>query len=580
MSGMGAATTELPGTPQWTPQKALCALRYHTKLVFHLLEKLDLPFGCLQELRLGCKRRRPVSSLAGGSGCWRASPWGAVYLAIEPCCCLWKQISESRPDDGGGDRSPFTFGCLSFQEVDLVAEVEVHVCAALRHLARASEQEAQAARVARMGPGASRGRVGFEAATARCFLDEGPECELSSTGSGADDCTSAKSGAEVRPTSKKGSIDDVASPAASTRAGNDGSESGRDGCDSSSSGTGYGPAFAACFERLVQVAWAFYLRVQLLGALLRGDALESATWSVRFLGLAEPWGLRRVQELALHTLEFTVEMLQTSKGLEVANTDDAWKGLREACIAYLGAPVIPRFESRLKRSVSSMSDLGLRPQKSRKSVYSTAGESMNGDLDIAGDLEKTLLSLLGDCGVGVQGTTATTGTSAPRQFDGSGRGLGAFRAADQHHAAFRKTLVEATSGHCEGICQLDPLWPTLAGAEAAAKMRVHSSWPPERHRHMLEVLSSMPLILWRPSQLVSEAPAPASPPEARLRRGLANCSIEPEALDEGSDNDTVRNGLAVDDVMLDLDRRAVSRAAAAYNKQGSFGLCCSGHHAV
>merc|ERR1719440_1503318 len=100
MSDIAFARPHLSVSAGWTPQKALCALRYHTKLVFHLLEKLDLPFACLQELRLGCKRRRPLSSLAekpGSAGSWRASPWGAVYLAIEPRCALWKQISDSSP---------------------------------------------------------------------------------------------------------------------------------------------------------------------------------------------------------------------------------------------------------------------------------------------------------------------------------------------------------------------------------------------------------------------------------------------------------------------------------------------------
>jgi hypothetical protein len=485
--------------------------------------------------------------------------------------------------------SHLTFGCLSGHEADLIAEVEVHVCAALRHLARASEQEAAAARAARLGPGASRGRVGFEVPSLTCNLDEGSGCELSSAGSGGEESSPSRRlcGNDERSTSNKVAANDSPTPTGSTRAG--GSESAFDGGDSSASGTAHGPAFAVCFERLVEVAWAFYLRVQLLNSLLRGDALESAAWSVRFLGLAEPWGLRRVQELALHGLELTVDILQVAQGQKAIEfLDSAWHGLREACVAYLGAPVIPRLDARLKRSVSTLTDLGLQRKSTRESKVSMESAATTCQTVSGGDteepesatasnvvnlLEQTLEKLLGPDGNGIGGAT---GASPPRQFDEKGRGLRAFRASDSLHTAFRRALVEAAAGHPDGKCHLDPQNPALLGAEVAALFNVDKSWSKERLSQLREVISTMPLALSR--QLVeqvaeasaSESPGVLPPKDVSHPAGLEHWDLEPGGLDEGSDEG--RDGLLfLDEVTLDVESqsRLGSKSACSQFFQGA-----------
>jgi len=498
-----------------------------------------------------------------------------------------------------------TFGCLSSMEADLIAEVEVHVCAALRHLARASEQEAAAARAARMGPGASRGRVGFEAMSNlvgdTMGVDECSGCELSSTGSGCEELPTAQHN-EYRCQFKVDTdtaADDMGdpSPVASTRAGNDGSESGGDWCESSTSGAGMGPAFAACLERLIEVTWAFLLRVQLIDAVLRGDVLQSAAWSVRFLGLAEPWGLRRVQELTLHALELLADDPETLKLDSDAALDTAWDCLREACAAYLGAPIIPRFEARLKRSVERLAKLGLRrPRSSGCSGDSGSNGSgspnatslQGGQQSVRWEaaLEKTLSALLepdGGAGAGSQG--ADSGR-APRQFDGSGRGLRAFRSADRLYASFRRALVEATAGHPDGCCHLDARTPVLVGAEAAALLSARGPWSDQKRRQLSEVLGCIPL------QLLPSATLQVQPPGSAPAPHSIACShsigLEPGGLDDASDEGCPAaaglegGGILLEDVQLDVEKLLAPRRTAGLPgtpkdaAQDPWGLCCSG----
>eukprot|EP00439_Symbiodinium_sp_Y106_P084265 s85_g25.t1 len=45
-----------PAEQAQVPEKAVCAIRFHVRLVSLLLEKLDLPYAQLQELRVSCRR--------------------------------------------------------------------------------------------------------------------------------------------------------------------------------------------------------------------------------------------------------------------------------------------------------------------------------------------------------------------------------------------------------------------------------------------------------------------------------------------------------------------------------------------
>lgn len=441
-----------------------------------------------------------------------------------------------------------------------------------------------------------------------CVNDEGSVYELSSSGGEDLPPQRRRNNSDDRPRSKKPALDESLpagsaqkkvviddSLTTSTRVGNDESESCWDCGDSSASGTAHGHAFAACFERLIEVVWAFYLRAQLLNALLRGDALESASWSVRFLGLAEPWGLRRVQELTLHGLELTSEILQGGIGQEAEmsrqSLDGAWHQLREACVAYLGAPIIPRLDARLKRSVSSLSELGLRPSSSfhNPGPDSTIDEPVPsrvcGDTDetiaakdVVGKLEKKLASLLGPGG---HGSPGGIGASPPRQFDEKGRGLRAFRSSDAVHTAFRRAFVEAAAGHPDGKCQLDPRHAVIQGAEVATMLGKEPAWSTEGFGQLREVLSSTPLSLPDAGSDSKEADARIGVSPLPSRGGdMHRYEIQVERLEHASDegqDDANIDGLNLEEVMLDVRRSEsqMSKGGQRHRRHQDSILCCS-----
>lgn len=282
--------------------------------------------------------------------------------------------------------------------------------------------------------------------------------------------------------------------------------------------------------------------------------MQSAIWAVRFLGLAEPWGLRRAQELVLHALELMVEhpagmATVPDKGRE--SLPESWSCLREACMTYLAAPIIPRFEGRLKKSVSGLIDLGLRSVP--------PGGGADGATPLSGDqcqvaLEKTLSLLLGPEG----GEDNSGGARPRREFDGSGKGLGGLRAGDGVHGALRRVLAEAALGHLEVGCRLPARRAVLAGAQAIAEHGSGGAWPEEQRRHLLEVLSSVP-----------EVPSPC---DGLVEGRYAVASSQALSL-------SLLGGILLDDVRLGISREespegekhVVTRAA-----QDPWRFCCSG----
>lgn len=122
---------------RWDGQQALCAVRYHTKLVQLLLEKLDLPFHRLQELRFSIARHADLGS-PSSSKLGHASSAKPRRELLQ--CPLWSDVWASVLEPCEAGSSQAGVACLSQEEVELVTEIELHLCAALRQLCRAGRQ--------------------------------------------------------------------------------------------------------------------------------------------------------------------------------------------------------------------------------------------------------------------------------------------------------------------------------------------------------------------------------------------------------------------------------------------------------
>lgn len=437
-----------PPVPEsaWTVEKALRALKYHTKVLQHLLEKLDLPFLHVQELRLALRRPRRRACIRGEAR-WRTASWGAIYLAVEAKCAVWRHIRKSaamgRPEGTAHaghvkDEEAWTFGCLNSAEAELLSEVEVHLCAALRHLSRASQL------------------VAASSATVE-HLGTGP--------------MSKDNGQVADPNSKSADYSEFSCSTCE--------DFNSDAYSSSDESTRHSPpdveqlsdrraarlaeVLHESFRRLTETMWVFLLRAEICDALLRGDVLQAAAWALRFLGIAEPWGLRKVQDLALNTLELANEYLSNSAIPTDGSTSYAWGSLRASCEVYLGAPIIPRFEVRFRQIVSRLADLGLRTTSPTER------------------LESSLRALL-----------EPREADMPRKFDGSGAILEAFRWNDDVYTAFHQAVALSAATHLDGCCQMEPCGAVLAGVE------VVSSFGARRH-DLLEVVSCVPETLPLPA---------------------------------------------------------------------------------
>lgn len=403
------------GETSWTLQNAQRAARYHTKLLLHVLERLDLPLAHLQELRLAATRvnRRRVARLPH-SGHWRSSPWGALYLSLENRCPVWKDLSDAvlnaRDTDLKVDR-PFTSSCMSSSEADLIHEAETHLCAALRHLSA----------------------IASALAAVRSFRESGGfhEFELG------------------------GKVD-------SARLCSECSDIGAVSLE-----------FDRSFEELLDVAWPFFLRTQLTNALLEGDILQAAAWAVQFLGVAEPWGLRRVQELTSLGLELAAEHLSVRSSSITQDSgceSNAWSLLRGACAAYLTVPIIPRYETRLRRTVSRLVELGL-CRTSGNAVESCSHSALTRSLDVLLKPEQQL--------------------SSSRDFDASGAALASFRDVDALYVGFRQELAKAAVEHLDSRCKLDVRKAALAGIEAISSCAVGGAMSKSRRLQLEESVSSV-----------------------------------------------------------------------------------------
>lgn len=503
-------------------ERALRALEYHRRLLLLVLERLDLPLALLAEFRLGCARRRPGprtlaegggdSEPGGGAARWRRSPWGPVHLAAAPRCLAWRRVWGRGPEDGPGEgatrvgagaRRPAraAFSSCTAEEALLSREAEVHVCASLRHLARArelrtTELQSRRAEAYAVEPGHGQRRQ--------------PGCSPQGEASDGTLVVAA-------PVESEEAEDRLAAPE---------SEGGQEEAAMPSDGEGdAADPFAAPCRALADAAWAFFLRERLVDAALRGDALASAAWALRLLGVAGPWNRRRLQEAVILALEILAEHPSGApqghcdggggSAEAGASAPRALDLFQYACAAYLEAPVIPRFKARLSRALERLRSLGL------FGAHPDAEEA--GSARAAG-VARAVAIAMGEAGAG----------ATPHQFDESGQGLESFRAADEVHTAFARALArEALDDHAAGRCSLDAQGLSIASAEAAMELGGGASWPEDERSDLLDTASSVPQL-------------------ARPARNLADMEVAEFADSLGLSVTDLAPGIGLDDVRLDV----------------------------
>merc|ERR1719215_2290580 len=166
------------------------------------------------------------------------------------------------------------------------------------------------------------------------------------------------------------------------------------------------------------------------------------------LGLKGPWKEKVVQFFVAIVLELAAEVSAGPPNRQVldyrdgrGSTQQPWDPqsaqlFREACAVYVGAPVIPRFAARLRKSLSRLREQGiLRAPDGCK----------------APALEQALASFLGE------GPHADTNAGQkPHDLGGGNARLEAYRERDALHHAFRNAVAsKAVLEHFNGSCFLD-----------------------------------------------------------------------------------------------------------------------------
>ena len=366
---------------EWLPDRAICAVKLHTRLVALLLQKLELPH--LEELR-----RREVRVEARCSKTWQVAASGGLYQRVVLECPLWQRIWP-----GNEDPKMVSVFVLTTREIRILEELEIHVSAALMHLGHASSHLHEVGKLF-----SSDLRQREAALSDREVKDDGNEEAISEVES------------EVEP-------------------------------DTPDTGGGLAARFAQCLDNLSKVLWAFHVHVQLSHAAFQGDVPLLAVWSLRLLGLAEPWPLRRLHDFTLSVLELVLsegqEMHAESKHL-----------LQEASSVYLAVPVIPRMQGRMRSCLRGLRSL--LPQLA--SELRRLEEAESSDFD-------------------------------------AGAGFDRFLERDSWHQIFQKSFRKAVVGRVDRSCTQNVRH--LAGVQALCEAPLARTPWPESQR-LLEVLASVP----------------------------------------------------------------------------------------
>lgn len=511
-----------------------------------------------------------------------------------------------------------------------MSEFEAHVCAALRHLARAAAQEAATAE-ARRGVGASRGQVHFESLTCPGVVcnttnDGGSPRPGSRSGSASsaesedtyfskesagsitdgfvslatarlensDDALLPRTGGSMRREGPHGKTEEpgksaaAAAAAAVLEAGHGvpagnyavyGTEAPQATAARSKESLQLGSAFQPFLHQLLELVWAFFLRARLVDALLRGDAMLAAGWSMRLLGVGvgvgqvgSRWSLMRLQELLVHLLELTVESPGGCKASGAAGSGlVALQLFHDACRFYLQVPIIPRYKARVRRCISSLTNLGILglsgpsngPASPRTLVPAPPAGLAVSAVAAMDDDDRTTTTPSGRSIVRRRRTLeevlsafldpAVDESAAGGGFSHVEKNLEIVRKEDAVHEAARRALADAAISHgLKGRCLLDCGSLVIVGAEAASLMQGN------------QVLGR------RLSAVLPSVPEPIGMDPAKLRAptlGFAGSEDIAELAnildDDSSEEWPNMASIGVEDVMFDFaaERRATKEGS-------------------
>eukprot|EP00435_Cladocopium_sp_Y103_P074739 s50_g50.t2 len=225
-------------------------------------------------------------------------------------------------------------------------------------------------------------------------------------------------------------------------------------------------------------------------AVFLGDVFRLAHWSLRLLGLSQPWPLRRrpgavtLHDFALSSLELLLEQGEDLEGSRAA----AKTWLTESCSFYLGVPVIPRMQSRMRNCLHAL-------RRGNWFSSSVLDELLNLETDSS-------------------------------DFDATGSNLQAFRAEDPMHSSFQRLIREAVIGRVDRSCHLDCRQQGLK-AQCSAPLNC-SAWTKSRRcQLLLEVLNSVPQEpRQRVLQLLDEETPDERAMQSEIQRQLSNRNPE------------------------------------------------------
>lgn len=368
-------------------------------------------------------------------------------------------------DSCSSQHDGFVFECLSSEEAQVFQEIEMHVCACLRHLSQSLENDLDPSTT-----GVSKGSL--------CFQGMRPLC-----------------------------LDDDSDP------DNDIVSDTQSSIKSESCNNPFPPEFTACFEQLCTLTWTVFLRAQLVHALLGGDLTAAAAWAVRFVGAPEPWGLRETQELALQVLE-AASTFECKRAVPSSSRTSLF--LQETVLNYLDAPIIPRYRRRLSSCLSCFLDQGFfRPSETYielsatdrfqskqssglnseagsqcglpPSQVSTRSGTEDGCASEPGQLCFTQKAF--SCGIDI--LIARLGNQdLPQSLEDVSKELSSLKRNDSLFSGWRVSCIALATGHV-AACHLNPRKCLLAEAQGVIA-NSGTSWKLETARSLVNAIASTP----------------------------------------------------------------------------------------
>eukprot|EP00933_Yihiella_yeosuensis_P063347 TRINITY_DN66466_c0_g1_i1.p1 TRINITY_DN66466_c0_g1~~TRINITY_DN66466_c0_g1_i1.p1 ORF type:complete len:546 (+),score=84.21 TRINITY_DN66466_c0_g1_i1:66-1640(+) len=482
------------------PERTLCALTFHSKLVALLLEKLDLPLLQLQELRLARSRQRrqpsDVKLLAqGNKSDWQVSASGGLYLTKQLRSPIWQRLWDtSRYWQSEAESGFARTSCFSREEAQLINEVEMQISCALRQIGHTTALNNQVLKL-----------------FTQVDTPSSPSA-VKSTVTNPDEARLPENDITNSSAEQKQEVLDIDGEVAKDK-------------------SFFLTTFRSVEDKLCEASWAFFLHSQVVTAALNGDVVLLAAWSLRMLGLAGPWSLRRLHEFVVSCLELLVEFPQDAHGTTPFSVGSQL--FLDSCAAYLATPVIPRLQARLRKCVSTLRERGLLRQEVSPSVDG---------------LQNAISSLLGE---------GPEGSQAAAEFDGTGKNSKPFRDADPLFVDFKRTLRKSV------VDRLDISCPLLARASPLSSLKVVS--------HLSQVSQKDQKLL-----LHVLAPVPQDEAVAAFKR-LSSNGRNLERLEEGPVQDqlrTPRAPISPEDIALQTCGE-ISPVTFTPGSDGIFPFCCS-----